>query len=108
MVVCVFAAYGFAYTVSFYGAVVDASCKVVILPACLSEMKPQLGNREMAEVFACIYAQSVHLCRCDGPHAPKAFHRHSGDEVGGILRGYHAKPVGLAVVRRYFGKKFIV
>lgn len=62
VVVCVFAAYGFAYTVSFYGAVVDASCKVVILPACLSEMKPQLGNREMAEVLpvympkACIFA----------------------------------------------------
>lgn len=79
------AAYRFALSLGHNGAVVDATCKVVIYVACFSKHLGEVLSRYFAQMAAGEDAHLVHSFRGFRPNAPKLFNGQRSNEVQSLV-----------------------
>ena len=97
-----FATDRFAYAHRFDRARVNASCEVIIKRPGFTEQAGQHVERAVAQLFAVVNPQQMHLLCGDRPDAPKGFDGQLIDKVFGLRRMDGAKPVRFSIVGSNF------
>ena len=103
-----FATHRLADADSLYRTGIDATGKIIINCPHFAKFAGQHLQRLHTQLFPVVNPQSVHLLRRYRSHSPETFNGQPGNKVQCLGRMYGAKPVRLAVVRGYLGKKLII
>ena len=103
-----FATHRLADADSLYRTGIDATGKIIIDCPHFAKFAGQHLQRLHAQLFPVVNPQGVHLLRRYRSHSPETFNGQPGNKVQCLGRMYGAKPIRLAVVRGYLGKKLII